>query len=58
MSTTDTNQLKRLISETKPSDLRVIYVNRLDKDSYRSYGRLIDGFMKSGQDYVITVIRK
>lgn len=58
MTTNDTNQLKKLLSETKPNDMRVLFVNSLDRNSYRNYAKHIDGFMKFGQDYVITVIKK
>lgn len=58
MTTKDTNQLKKLLSETKPNDMRVLFVNRLDRNSYRNYAKHIDGFMKYGEDYVITVIKK
>lgn len=58
MSTNDINQIKKLLTESKPKDVRVVYVNSLDKNSHKNYGRLIDGFMKSGGDYVITVVRR
>ena len=54
----DKNALKRLIEQVKPSDLFVLSVNKLEKNSLQICQKEIERFIKKSDDYVITVIKK
>ena len=55
---TDINQLKSLLSSTKPQNLLVLSVDSLDKNSYKNYQKEIDKFIKKEEDYVVITIKK
>ena len=54
----DKTLLKRTIDQTKPQDLLVLTVNKLEKDSVNTNLKTIEKFMNSKDDYVIMVIRR
>lgn len=54
----DTTQLKRTIDKTKPQDLLVLQINKLEKGSVSTHLKTIEKFMNSKDDYVIVLIRK
>ena len=54
----DKTLLKRAIDETKPQDLLVLTVNKLEKGSVNTNLKTIEKFMNSKDDYLIMVMRK
>ena len=54
----DKTLLKRNIDQTRPQDLLVLTVNKLEKDSVNTNLKLIEKFMNTKDDYVIMVMRK
>ena len=54
----DKTLLKRTIDQTKPQDLLVLTVNKLEKDSVNTNLKTIEKFMNSKDDYVIMVMRR
>ena len=50
--------LKRTIDQTKPQDLLVLQVNKLEKGSVNTNLKTIEKFMNSKDDYVIMVMRR
>ena len=54
----DKTSLKRLVEQSKPSEILVLQVNPLEKNSLQSCQKEIDKFIKKDDDYVITVIRR
>ncbi len=50
--------LKRTIDQTKPQDLLVLTVNKLEKGSVNTNLKTIEKFMNSKDDYVIMVMRR
>jgi len=54
----DKTSLKRLVEQSKPSEILVLTVNSLEKNSLQSCQKEIDKFIKKQEDYVITVIRR
>jgi len=50
--------LKRAIDKTKPQDLLVLTVNKLEKGSVNTNLKMIEKFMNSKDDYVIMVMRR
>ena len=54
----DKNALKRLIEQVKPSDLFVLSVNSLEKNSLQMCQKEIDKFIKKQEDCVIVLIKK
>ena len=50
--------LKRAIDKTKPQDLLVLTVNKLEKGSVNTNLKTIEKFMNSKDDYVIMVMRR
>jgi len=54
----DKTLLKRAIDKTRPQDLLVLTVNKLEKGSVNTNLKMIEKFINSKDDYVITVIRK
>jgi hypothetical protein len=56
--TPDRNLLKNLIAQAKTTDLLVLSVNSLDKNSYKNYKNEIEKFIKKSDDYVLMLIRK
>jgi hypothetical protein len=54
----DLNTLKSLISKSKPSEILVLQVNTLEKNSLQICQKEIDKFIKKQEDYVITVIKR
>jgi len=54
----DKTLLKRAIDKTKPQDLLVLTVNKLEKDSVNTNLKTIEKFMNSKDDYVIMVMRR
>ena len=54
----DKTSLKRLVEQSKPSEIVVLTVNKLEKNSLQICQKEIDKFIKKQEDYVITVIRK
>lgn len=52
------NNLKTMISSAKPNDRLILSINSLERDSYRSYQKEIEKFIKKEEDYVIAVIKK
>jgi len=54
----DKTLLKRTIDRTRPQDLLVLTVNKLEKDSVNTNLQTIEKFMNSKDDYVIMVMRR
>ena len=54
----DKTQLKRTIDQTKPQDLLVLTVNKLEKGSVSTYIKKVEKFMNSKDDYVIVIMRR
>lgn len=54
----DINQLKSLISTTKPQNLLTILVDSLDMNSAKRYQKDIDKFIKIDQDYIILIVKR
>jgi hypothetical protein len=54
----DKTLLKRAIDQTKPQDLLVLTVNKLEKGSVNTHLKTIEKFMNSKDDYVIMVMRR
>ena len=54
----DKTLLKRAIDKTKPQDLLVLTVNKLEKGSVNTNLKTIEKFINSKDDYVIMVIRR
>ena len=54
----DKTLLKRAIDKTKPQDLLVLTVNKLEKGSVNTHLKTIEKFMNSKDDYVIMVLRR
>lgn len=52
------SQLKNLVSKAKPNDIIVLTVNNFEKDSVSTTLKLIEKFIKKGQDYVVITIKK
>jgi len=54
----DKTKLKRTIDTTKPQDLLVLNVNKLEKDIVSTTLKRIEKFMNSRDDYVIIVMKR
>ena len=54
----DKTLLKRTIDQTKPQDLLVLTVNKLEKGSVNTNLKTIEKFINSKDDYVIIVMRR
>jgi hypothetical protein len=54
----DKTLLKRTIDQTRPQDLLVLTVNKLEKGSVNTNLKTIEKFMNSKDDYVIMVMRR
>ena len=54
----DKTLLKRTIDETKPQDLLVLTVKKLEKGSVNTNLKTIEKFINSKDDYVIMVMRR
>jgi hypothetical protein len=54
----DKTLLKRTIDQTKPQDLLVLTVNKLEKGSVNTHLKTIEKFINSKDDYVIMVMRR
>jgi len=54
----DKTLLKRTIDKTRPQDLLVLTVNKLEKGSVNTNLKTIEKFMNSKDDYVIMVMRR
>ena len=54
----DKTSLKRLVEQSKPSEILVLSVNSLEKNSLQMCQKEIDKFIKKQEDYVITVIKR
>ena len=54
----DKTLLKRAIDQTKPQDLLVLSVNKLEKGSVNTNLKTIEKFINSKDDYVIVIMRR
>jgi hypothetical protein len=54
----DKTLLKRTIDQTRPQDLLVLTVNKLEKGSVNTHLKTIEKFINSKDDYVIMVMRR
>ena len=54
----DKTLLKRTIDQTRPQDLLVLTVNKLEKGSVSTNLQKVVKFIKNKDDYVIMVIRR
>ena len=54
----DKTSLKRLVEQSKPSEILVLQVNPLEKNSLQSCQKEIDKFVKKRGAYVVIVILK
>ena len=54
----DKTLLKRTIDQTRPQDLLVLTVNKLEKGSVNTNLKTIEKFMNSKDDYLIMVMRR
>jgi len=53
----DKSSLKKTIDTAKPTEIIVLSVNKLEKNSLQKCQKEIEKFIKKQEDYVITVIR-
>jgi len=54
----DKSSIKRLIEQSNPSEILVLSVDSLEKNSLQICQKEIDKFVKKQEDYVITVIMR
>jgi hypothetical protein len=54
----DKSSLTKLLNQAKSSEILVLSVNSLQKDSLQICHKSIEKFIKKQDDYVITVIRR
>jgi|GEM_PF-2627505 len=54
----DKTSLKKLIEQSKPSEILVLHVNPLEKNSLQMCQKEIDKFVKKRGAYVVIVILK
>ena len=54
----DKTLLKRNIDQTRPQDLLVLTVNKLEKGSVNTNLKTIEKFINSKDDYLIMVMRR
>jgi hypothetical protein len=54
----DKTLLKRAIDKTKPQDLLVLTVNKLEKGSVNTNLKMIVNFITIKDDYIIMVMRR
>ena len=54
----DKTLLKRTIDQTRPQDLLVLTVNKLENGSVNTNLKMIEKFMNTKDDYVIVVMRR
>jgi len=54
----DKTLLKRVIDQTRPQDLLVLTVNKLEKGSVSTYIKKVEKFINSKDDYVIVIMRR
>jgi hypothetical protein len=54
----DKTLLKRTIDKTKPQDLLVLTVNKLEKGSVNTNLKMIVNFITIKDDYIIMVMRR
>jgi hypothetical protein len=54
----DKNALKRLIEQTRQSNLLVLDVSTLEKNSLQMCQKEIEKFIKKTDDYLIAVIKR
>jgi hypothetical protein len=50
--------LKKCIDTAKPSEILVLSVNRLEKNSLKIFQKEIVNFIKKDNDYVIIVVKR
>ena len=55
---TDKSSIKRLIEQSNPSEILMLSVDSLEKNSLQICQKEIDKFVKKQEDYVITVIKR
>ena len=56
--TIDKSALKRQIDQSRPNELIVLAVNKLEKNSLKICQKEIEKFIDRGHDYIITAIKK
>ena len=54
----DKKVLKKTIDTAKPTEILVLTVNKLEKNSLQMCQKEIDKFIKKQEDYVVMVIRR
>jgi len=54
----DKSSIKRLIEQSSSSEILVLSVNSLEKNSFQMCQKEIDKFIKKQEDCVIVLIRK
>jgi hypothetical protein len=54
----DKSALKKTIDATKPSEILVLTVNKVEKNSLQMCQKEIEKFIKKQEDYVIAVMRR
>ena len=54
----DKTLLKRTIDQTRPQDLLVLQMNKLEKGSVNTNLKMIEKFINSKDDYVIVVMKR
>jgi hypothetical protein len=54
----DKTALKRQVDQSKPNELLIFTVNKLEKNSLQICQKEIEKFIKKQEDYVITVIKR
>ena len=54
----DKSSIKRLIEQSSSSEILVLSVDSLEKNSLQICQKEIDKFVKKQEDYVITVIKR
>ena len=56
--TIDKSALKWQIDQSRPNELIVLAVNKLEKNSLKICQKEIEKFIDRGHDYIITAIKK
>ena len=58
MTQIDKSSIKRLIDKSKHTELLVLQIDSLEKDSLRSIQKELEKFVNKTEDYVVIVTKK
>ena len=54
----DKSTLKRQIDHSRPNEILVLNVSKLEKNSLQICQKEIEKFIRKGQDYVIVIVKR